>query len=703
MKLEQIPREIVSDGSIGKAVKATVHASRKVFDMFSDNTYAKIKEAIPRELVANGIDAQRLNGNDRVPVRVHLPTELEPMFMVSDIGPGMSDVFIRGDANAMPPIESKFMAFTNGSTKDGNDDDIGGFGIGSKSPLGYVDQYTLRVVHEGILSVYTLFRDEDGIPSIILQAQTTTDEHSGVQVSFPVELADIDDFHAAAQLALQYFNPLPIVENGTLVAPDYQYVAPTWAMRTEAGPLGVIMGGVRYPVVTSSLSYALRMNTKLSPLLEYGLDLTLPIGAVPIAMSREQLRYPNQTSEVIETALVGMIDDVIATFSTMFDQQPSLWDAAQMLDRESPETGMTPRGQLLASNARYRGEKLERYIEYDRKPAGYEDRVWMIETLVGKRRRTVGSSKWETPFSAKGITPGRIGTVIIDDLPVKPKSKTLQRIREYVEDHKDPKNTLVYRVPNGDVTRALAALHNPSDYVLTSSMPEPITVRKASKNKTRPRVRMFEFDGVQRTGFSSVNPNPRIALSDYDTNVTEVPYAVQPSSGILVTLESFRLPDADRFYKNMASGLIGYDEIVFCNRGDAAKIKDSFVDFFVEHDKRLKRALAAYPDLPARIALSGNSDLKDLFLLRTFVPDVLTPAQAKRPFGRIVKLYDKYVRSLDNVQRRLAPFIEAKLPAGVNPRKLVADFKEQQPDAALLFEIVDVTEPPQLALLVKNL
>jgi len=705
MKLEQLDREVISSGAVGKVYKATVAASRKVFDMFADSTYANKEEAIARELVANGIDAQGLNGMSHVPIEVVLPTEIEPVFIVKDRGPGMSEEFVTGP----------FMAFTDGSTKDGSDDAIGGFGIGSKSPLSYVDQFTLRVVHDGILSVYTLFRDEGGIPSIALQAQTTTDEHSGVQVSFPVETPDIPKFVAAAQNALQYFNPLPVVENGTLTGPDYQYVGNNWAMRREAGPLGIVMGGVRYPVVTNSLSYELRSNTKINALLDYGLDLTLPIGAVPIAMSREQLQYVAKTSEVIGKAVAGVLDDVVATFSTIFDSAPSLWEAVRMLAKEAPESGSyTARGRLLAANAKYKGEKLERTVELFVNPKGkldptrpvtmWEDRLWVIDSLTGRRRRTVGSSSWQTLGTAKYVHPARYSRVIVDDLPQKPSSKALARIRAFVEDAKDPLDTIVLRPEDGDVDRILAVFHNPSDYVLTSSMPMPVTVKK-TKNVNRPRVRMYQSDGQkQRTRWGGQELLSNLTLGENKPGVTEIEYKDQPSTGILIVMSSFEIPNVAEFHKNMASGLIDWDEIYFVNSSDGAKIKANFVDFFEEHARRLKKALAAYPDLPARIALSANQDLKPIFeLWKQVGAENLKGAQLRRPFGVIGRVYEKYVASLDSQQRRLAAFIKPDLPKGIKPDELVKSFYAKQPDAALLSGVLKLERQDHLNLFIRSL
>ncbi len=419
MIVETVKREITSSGTMQVAT-ATIAPSKKIFDMFSDQTYANKPLAIMRELVANGIDAHMSAGRSNVPVEVHLPTQLDPTCRITDYGTGMSHEFIM----------TKFMAYTDASTKDQDNDAIGGMGIGSKSPFSYVDQYMMRNVHEGVLGIYTMFKNEDGIPAIGLIDQTTTDEPNGVQISFPVEADDVETFHQAAQDALQYFTPLPKVTNGTINAPDYTYVGNNWAMRPKAGELGIIMGGVRYPGQASAMAYELRTDDRLSPLLEYGLDLTLPIGACTVAMSREALSYVPKTSASIRTALENVIDDVVATFSTFFDHCSSKWEAMELLATETGFTtsvhSMSARAKLLHSNARYKGEQLTTNFRFENK--GFLDplakfKAWLILPAQSRRSANCPGPAWGHLESLYTISPHEIGTVIIDDLPDSPKSK----------------------------------------------------------------------------------------------------------------------------------------------------------------------------------------------------------------------------------------------------------------------------------------
>lgn len=702
MKLERADRAIESSG-VMETAKATIKATPKIFNFFADQTYANKPRAICRELVANAIDSHTAVGTSR-PVEVTLPTDLDPVFKVRDFGTGMSHEFMM----------TRFMAYTDGSTKDQSNDQIGGFGIGSKSPFAYTDQYTLRVVHEGVLSVYTMFKDEEGLPSIGLMGTTTTDEHNGVEVSFPVENDDHLQFHEAAQEALQFFQPLPLVIGGTLNAPDYNYVGKGWMLRPTSGDLNVIMGGVRYPVATQSLDHSLRYDNKLSALLSYGLDLVLPIGACGIALSREALSYDGKTSENIKTALEAVVSDVVATFANMFDNCATMWDAIVALDKETGgATASTGRAKLLAANAFWKGAKIETTIPTQHRTG--LGAAWIIEPK-NYRKTTIGSAKWEDLSQIYHLRPGNIEAVIVDDLPVSGKSKQIMKIKEYADTLDRSKKQILVLRPDGDHTcpkvikAMLAKIGDPTDYILTSSLPEPA---KAAPGVTagpgityvRPRIRMFTFNGrSDQHGNTITNLTPGWSKT-YQNVVTEIDYASQPTSGIMVGMNSFDLPQDLRAM--CKSGILTWTELRFVNQADVNKIKANFEDYKEVFETRKKAALAANPQLAARKAIAETDDLDDLF---SFISETvargkltLTPAQMARPFGRAVAIWKEFVEPYDADQRLLSTFVKAALPARVKPAAVKADFLAKQGDAKILIANLRPEVQEHLDLIAKHL
>lgn len=704
MLLEKQDRE-VQHGGHGRTVQAKIKASRKLFSFFSDGVYSNKPVAICRELVANAIDSHVMAGKPTLPVEVTLPTELDPTFMVRDFGTGMTEDF----------IFDKYLVYAEGSTKDGSNEAIGGFGIGKAAVFSYVDQFSLVSVVDGVKGVYSVFIDDTGIPAITQIATTTTDEGNGVSISFPVEVDDIKTFAEAAQTALQYFNPLPKMLNGNIDEPAYNYRGKGWMLRPTSGDLAVIMGGVRYPVATVNLTSKLRGNARLSPLLSYGIDLIMPIGSCGVALSREALSYDGKTSENIEKALEGMIDDVISTFAHMFDDCDTMWEAIVKLSKETGgASATTGRGKLLAANAFWKGVKIEQTIPVrNRTNIG---NCWMIEPTSYRRRRStnVGNAKWEDVSEQHNLYPGNIETVIVDDLPLSPKSKTIRKIKIHIEDNtKQEKHTLVLRArPDNTDKKAIEDMLNniggPKNVIYTSDLPEPpvestATVKVAGSAYVRPRIRMFQTTGsTDYHGNRITNLNPSWAKT-YSGAVKEIEYADQPTTGIMVVMNNFDMPNGLR--KLMDVGLIKWNELFFVNKADENKVKDHFEDYEKVHAQRLKAALATYPALAQRLAVHQSS-LNDYTKFIKLVVDQkisLTVAQQARPFGKMVALWQDYIAPLDDLQLRLAPYVKPALPPRINPDKVVEAFKEQQGDAIILLEELRLTEPKHLALIAKNL
>lgn len=672
MRIENTKRE-VETSTTAEVSKATIKATPKLFDMFADQTYANKPVAIMRELVANGVDAHTAAGCPQRPVEVTLPTELDPMCVIQDFGIGMAHDFVMGP----------FMAYTDGSTKDSSDDQIGGFGIGSKSPFAYVDQFTLRVVHDGTVSIYTMFKDTDGIPAISRQTHGATKEPNGVSVSFPVEADDVQTFRDAAQEALQYFDPMPKIINGEIKAPEYTYRGNGWGLRTKTEPLGVIMGGVRYPVSPDSLGGSLRHDKELSPLLNYGIDITLPIGACGIAMSREQLSYTPKTTESIKAALEGILDDVVKTFATLFDHCKTEWEAMKLLSDELGGVSYyrrTARQELMAKNARYKGREL--HTEFKLADNDLPDtRTWRIDAKHTSRGLNCPTPRWNDGLTdLYGLNPSQIECVIFDDMEVSPKNKNVAKMRHYVDDKcQRDKSIIVVRPPHGTKLATVRALFRGCpDIVLTSTMAEP-PKRTTASGKTRPKVRMFTYDG-STPSWQPVLTNLSPAYGK--KGITELEEKDQPSKGTMVVMDNFSIP-AD-LHARMKLGIFNWSDLVFVNSGDATKIKDDFEDFEKVWQKHLDAELAKHPELAERIAVANDSDLSWLFGqwrdIRSHVAfDKLTQAQQNRPFGRVAALYEQYVAPMTAEQRKLAPFVTAKLPPRTDPEKMRAAVKQKQP------------------------
>ena len=241
---------------------------------------AKDKIGYPiRELSTNAWDASRGD------MEVHLPTTLNPIFRVRDYGTGMS-------ADQMENVYARLYA----STKRGSNNEVGGWGLGSKSPFAYLindngaGSYTVTSYHEGVMRTYVLSLANDGTPVMRKLVEAPTTERSGMDVSFPVRREDIVAFHERARLILWSFQPRPAVtpnlnwSNGRISAQGDGWTRFEHDSVPFRGP-HVRMGCVMYPFDIEQIETGGFLARGDAILFE------APIGTLKVTLSREELAY----------------------------------------------------------------------------------------------------------------------------------------------------------------------------------------------------------------------------------------------------------------------------------------------------------------------------------------------------------------------------------------------------------------------------
>ena len=266
--------------------------SAKIIDIVINKMYTNKPGAVIRELAANAWDAHCEKGNPEVPFEIHLPTWLEKTFMIRDYGCGI-------------PHEKFENIYTNigGSTKDDNDDFIGGFGLGSKTPFTMVDSFTVENWRDGKKSTWLCFKSA-GKPKATKLSEESNTEPTGVKVSFLFEDDEVAEFTKQVTKQLRYFPTKPIVTGGEGVAEwpelpdgwetqDYFYTKETGWRRTHY----VVMGNVAYELNTSELDHV------HYSLFSRALTLKVDIGTVDIPPSRENLEYTAKTKKYLNAAL----------------------------------------------------------------------------------------------------------------------------------------------------------------------------------------------------------------------------------------------------------------------------------------------------------------------------------------------------------------------------------------------------------------
>lgn len=298
---------------------ALAHIMNVLTDLYADPELACI-----REYLTNALDSHIEAGQTR-PVEITTPTALRPLLTIRDYGVGL-------DADGIRDIYSRYGA----STKRGTNDAVGMLGLGCKSALSYVDQFTLAGIKNGHRILVSIGRDETGAGTMtVLETEDECTEPDGVEICIPT-----DDEYALARKAadfLSYWEPGLALLNGAVPAPlegyevgdyivadrDTSYSAPG---RFDGRPLTVIMGNVSYPPpddfsseVVDSLPDSKRLVVRV------------PIGAVHFTPSREGLQDSARTREAIHAALADFQGLVAAAVTDAVTNAPDRPAAAKAL------------------------------------------------------------------------------------------------------------------------------------------------------------------------------------------------------------------------------------------------------------------------------------------------------------------------------------------------------------------------------------
>lgn len=306
MKFEVDTREIQSVGEISSK-KITLSTNAKAFKIIFGQIYPDIIKAIVRELFANAWDSQKQAENLMTPIDIHLPTTLRPYFTIRDYGTGMSPAVIN-------EIYSKVFE----STKDSSDDEVGMFGMGSKTPLGYTDSFSIMSYVDGIFYAYDIYIDTDGHPVISLKATGKTDQPNGVEVSLGVDPDDFETFQTYAEMfALGAGTPININKKRYINQREVAMFGDRWVLFNDNQKAMIRMGCIVYRIDNEYLRSQIINQVDKRRVDDYvalPIVLDFDIGEFQVTGSREDIVYDAASSQKIADRLfevVGLIREKV--------------------------------------------------------------------------------------------------------------------------------------------------------------------------------------------------------------------------------------------------------------------------------------------------------------------------------------------------------------------------------------------------------
>lgn len=297
----------------------------KMFSILTDKLYTNKEGAVIRELSANARDAHVAAGNPDKPFDLKLPSWLSNDFYIRDYGTGID------------PAEF-YDIYTNlgYSTKDGENNSIGAYGLGSKTPFAITDTYTIENFWNGTQYVYTAFKDE-GMPTVSLVGSQPTDLPNGLKIKVTAGNLSRSSFAHEAKRQLEFFKVKPTIigDSDWEWLPEEDMSKGYYLGARNNRSVTVIMGGIPYSA--NLYDFPDERYRELNDFVGYtGLTILAELGDVDIPPSREALELTDKTCDFI----INKIEDIRKTYSQDFikdvEKADNLMALAKLFGKVNP-------------------------------------------------------------------------------------------------------------------------------------------------------------------------------------------------------------------------------------------------------------------------------------------------------------------------------------------------------------------------------
>lgn len=311
-----------------------IEASGKAFKAMVDSIYRDKPSSIVRELCTNALDGHTQNGNPERPFEIHLPDIFEPYFSVRDYGCSMN-----------PDQVYNIWGVLFKSSKDTDNTQTGGFGLGGKNFLAYQDSGTLIAYLDGKKYNYVLMYDETGLPILHNMGVEDTAEENGIYVEVAVKEGDQVFFKNAVKNQLRWLKVKPILLNNSsnmeIDTPVFDQTYGefnTFDTNSYANPRGfwAVQGQIGYPIDLKELALHLKNKDALDFFNSFsGGALYFDVGDILVTLAREDIQYDKHTIASIEK-FIGKIAPIMAqSMVQTMDKLTGAWEKMVYLNANS--------------------------------------------------------------------------------------------------------------------------------------------------------------------------------------------------------------------------------------------------------------------------------------------------------------------------------------------------------------------------------
>lgn len=313
-----------------KKMKLSEDASVMVFQMFTKNVYSNPIGTVVREITSNSFDSHTEAGVKKpVVIRKHKDEQTGTHYIsFIDYGVGMSP----------DRIYNVYGTYFE-STKRVDNSQIGGFGIGGKTPLAYMrstgageaeydNSFYIITYYEGVKYFYCVAEGEDA-PVIHKLHEEPTTEPNGTEIQIPVLEKDMESFKSEMTRQLYYFENIVFEGfeyknyNDEIISEldnDYQIIrGKNFLFRGDEynSNMHVCLGRVAYPLNYETLGLS-------SGDYRLPVALKLEVGDINVTVSREALDYSAKTIKLLKKKLEEAKTEIIELIAKQYQNIKTL-------------------------------------------------------------------------------------------------------------------------------------------------------------------------------------------------------------------------------------------------------------------------------------------------------------------------------------------------------------------------------------------
>lgn len=289
-----------------------------VFDTLRSKIYENPIGSICREISSNSRDANREVGKQNVPIKITMESGQSSIFFKSDYllkfqdqGPGLS-----------PERMKEVFVNYGSSTKRSTNKFTGGFGLGSKTPFSYTDNFVIETVFNKEKFTYSAVVEKNQPGNIFLIDRQPTEEENGTSIIIPINRGDKDRFETECRFYTEFWpvkpefvgfcsarEPKVRFENDLfIIAEDFRF-----------NDIGAIIDGIPYHISNEEL----KIKNNYS---NFVLLLKLKTGDVSITANREKLHCDEHTVKFLKNKfhkvkemMISTINDELVTKKNLFE------------------------------------------------------------------------------------------------------------------------------------------------------------------------------------------------------------------------------------------------------------------------------------------------------------------------------------------------------------------------------------------------